>query len=295
MNASPRHFFAFSAALLAVSTILSTAMADGPRKKNPSSKFYVADIEGESQINTGERIEDLTKKSVHHAQGTIVETKKDATNAMVFSNGTGIFFDSDTKLEVKRFSQEPFTPNRTDMEVEPSISQTNSNLSRGTIGLCTSKMVAGSIMTYRTMHASVAIRGKKVVIETNDRQTTVSLLEGDVTVRGGEYDQGGQNLRPGQQAIITGGARGGPTTIQVQDIPPATIPDLDRKVTMACMAKNTVYFETTSRKNDVATSNNGTPSPFSESEEEIVAIPVNPANIPVDLTVSAARIGKQSR
>jgi hypothetical protein len=274
---------------------LSIASAENPRKKNPTSKFYVADVEGSAQINTGEKIEDLTNKSVHSAQGTIVETKKDATNAMVFSNGTGIFFDEDTKLEVKRFVQEPFTPNRTDMEMEPSISQTNSMLSRGTIGLCTSKMVAGSTMTYRTQHGSVAIRGRKVVIETSDKQTTVSLIEGDVTVRGGDYDMGGQNLRSGQQAVITPGAFGAPCSIQIQAIPADTMGALDKKVTMACMAKSTVYFETSQRKNDNATADNRSPSPFDEMADEIVAIPVAPADLPVQFTVSPSRIGNKSQ
>ncbi len=290
MNAPFRHHYAFSAALVFVSLGLLTAMGEGPRKKNPTSKFYVADVEGESQINTGEKIEDLTKKSVHQAQGTIVETKKDATNAMVFSNGTGIFFDSDTKLEVKRFAQEPFTPNRTDMDVEPSISQTSSMLTRGTVGLCTSKMVAGSTMTYRTAHASVAIRGRKVVIETSDKQTTVSLIEGDVTVRGGEYDMGGQNLKPGQQAVISPGVGGGAPSIQVQAIPAGTMAELDKKVTMACMAKNTVYFETANRKNDNAMENNRSPSPCDDQGDEIVAVPITPADIPVQFVVSNASI-----
>jgi len=270
-------------------------MADTPRKKNPTSKFYVADVEGEAQINTGEKIEGLTKKSVHSAQGTTVETKKDATNAIVFSNGTGIFFDSDTKLEVKRFVQEPFTPNRSDMEVEPSISQTRSILARGTVGLCTSKMVAGSTMTYSTQHGSIAIRGRKVVIETNDKQTTVSLIEGDVTVRGGDYDMGGQNLKTGQQAVITAGEGGAPSNIVIQAIPPGTMVDLEKKVTMACMARNTVYFETTQRKNDNASSNDRIPSPFDDNGDDIVAIPITRNDLPVQFTVSPARVGQPSQ
>jgi hypothetical protein len=274
--------------LFAVQFLTSSSIAEDLRKKNPTSKFFVTDVEGLSQVNTGERIDNLTKKSVYSAQGTIVETKSDATNAMVYSNGTGIFFDHDTRLEVRRFVQEPFTPNRTDMEVEPSISQTQSFLARGVVGLCTSKLVAGSSMSYRTPYASVAVRGRKIVIETNEKLTKVSLLEGDVTVRGGEYDAGGQTLQPGQQAIITPGQMGAPNSITIQSIPSGEVRALEDKVTVACMAKNTVYFEVADRK-----TNGGGKTAFDSPEQEIVPVVVVPANLPVPFVASPARIGNR--
>ena len=129
-----------------------------PKKKNPTSKLFVTDTQGGAEIETEDKIVELTKKSVHTAQGTVIETKKteegktpeSASSSMVYSNGTGIHFDPDTRLEVKKFVQEPFTPNRTDMEMEPSISQTQTYLSRGSVGICTSKLVAGSSMVYQT-------------------------------------------------------------------------------------------------------------------------------------------------
>lgn len=283
MKAFTRPLFLFGSLLSLVVLGGSLASAANLKRKNPTSKFYVADVEGVAQINTGERIEDLNKKSVYNAQGTVVETKKDATNAMVFSNGTGIFFDPDTRLEVKKFVQEPFTPNRTDMETEPSISQTQSYLVRGVIALCTAKLVAGSVMVYRTPHATVAIRGRKVVIEVSDSATKISLLEGDVTVRGGEFDVGGQTLKPGQQAIVTPGPVGSPADTQLQDVPARELPDLERKAAMACMAKNTVYFETAERQQE-------NPSPFDgDTTDDIRAIPVTPVDLPPQITVSPAR------
>ena len=272
--------------LFAVQFLPSSSLAEDLRKKNPTSKFFVTDLEGQSQVNTGEKIEELTKKSVYSAEGTIVETKPDATNALVYSNGTGIFFDHDTRLEVRRFVQEPFKPNRTDMEVEPSISQTQSFLPRGVIGICTSKLVAGSSMTYRTPYASVAIRGRKVVIETNDKLTKISLLEGDVTVRSGDNDSGGQTLRPGQQAIITPGRMGAPNSIAIQSIPQGEINSLDDKVTVACMAKNTVYFEVADRR-----TTQGGRTAFDNPEQEIVPVVVVPANLKTPFVASPARMG----
>ena len=139
-----RAFLGLAAALL----LASHSWADA--KKNPTSKFYVADVDGDAEIDTGDRVDDLTKSSVYNAEGTVVETKPNATNAMVFSNGTGIFFDQDTRVEVKQFDQEPFVPNRTDMDTEPSVSQTQAYVPRGTVGICTSQLVAGSSMNYQT-------------------------------------------------------------------------------------------------------------------------------------------------
>jgi hypothetical protein len=132
----------------------------------------------------------------------------------------------------------------------------------------------------------VAIRGRKVVIETNDKLTKVSLLEGDVTVRGGEYDSGGQTLRPGQQAIVTPGRMGTPNSIAIQSIPSGDVRGLEDKVTVACMAKNTVYFEVANRK-----TNAGSKTAFDNLEPEIVPVEVVPANLSTPFVASPARIG----
>ncbi len=243
--------------------------ADGEgKKKNPTSKLYVADVEGESSINTGDKIDDLTKKSVYSAEGTTIETKPDANNALVLSNGTGVFFDPDTKLEIKRFLQEPFTPNRNDLEVEPSVSQTSAFLPRGTVALCTGKMVAGSTMVYSTPQASVSIRGRKVVVQSSGNSTTVSLIEGDVTVRG-DLTGGGESLKPGQQAIITRNSPSEPPIIKIQEIPADQKEALGNRVSMACMARKTVYFETAERESN-----------------ELVPVVVVPGTIPPSISVS---------
>jgi hypothetical protein len=241
----------------AVLIALPAAAGTSAKKKNPGSKIYVSDVSGDATIGTENMLEDLSKRSVYTAQGTVIETKKSSGgergrtySTMVYSNGTGAFFDADTRVEVKRFSQEPFTPNRSDVEVEPSISQTQAFVARGVVGLCTSKLVAGSSMTYQTPHASVHIRGRKVVIEAGAEVTKISMLEGESTIRGGAADVGGYTLRAGEQAIIRRTEPGQPNEIQIGRIPPSEAPQLDDKVAMACMAKKTVYFEERIRKGD---------------------------------------------
>jgi hypothetical protein len=270
----------FFLAIFLVSAVSFAQSSDGKRK-NPTSKLYVADVEGIASINTGEKIEDLTKKSVHAAEGVILETKAESKDAIVLSNGTGIGFDADTRLEINRFLQEPFSPNRSDLETEPSVSQTAAMLSRGSVGLCTSKLVAGSSMIYSTRHASVAIRGRKVVIETTDNQTVVSLIEGDVTVRG-DMMAGGQTLKPGQQAIITRPSSFEPPVIVIQPIPKDDVKRLEDKVAIACMARQTVYFEVGERQNEGAADG--------AFGQDIVPVEVLPGTLTPNTTISPYKL-----
>ncbi len=322
-RSSPVHRLSAVAAALLVACVFGPLSAHGQaKKKNPTSKLYVSDIGGEAQIDIGESIQDLAKKSVFNAEGTVIQTQKadkeedknKIFSTMVFSNGTGAYFDQNTRVEMKKFVQEPFTPNRVDMDTEPSISQTQAFVARGAVGLCNSKQVAGSTMNYATAQGSVAIRGKKVVVEARDDETTISMLEGDSTVRAGALDLGGQTLKTGQQAIIRSGRAGGPNQVVIQNIPASELAALDDKVAQACMAKKTVYFEvrekqslggdgaagTTTNEGASTESGDGTlvtafdgntaTNTSSVSVGEIVVIPTVPTQLPVQFTVSPATL-----
>ncbi|MBI4621884.1 MAG: hypothetical protein HY736_01525 [Verrucomicrobia bacterium] len=267
------------------------------KRTNPASKVYFADVNGDAQIDTGNAIQDLSKRSVYTAEGAIIETKKSENDrdrrksfsTMVYSNGTGAFFDEDTRLEVKGFVQEPFLPNRVDAELEPSISNTHAFVSRGTVGLCNSKLVAGSKMNYQTPHGSVAIRGRKLVIETNRGVTKISMLEGDSTVRAGSMDMGGHMLKSGEQAIIRDGGVGQPNSIEISRIPPGEMPNLDEMVAMACMAKKTVYFEVRERTidgTDVATTKAAAPETTAASTRSVADDAAGAGNPPVATATS---------
>jgi hypothetical protein len=324
----PRSAWPASSFLAVALTLLAPALltAQGQRR-NPASKVYVTDVSGEAIIDTGETIADLTKRAVYTVQGSVIETKKPETAAdrnkyfstMVFSNGTGAFFDADTRVEVKRFMQEPFTPNRNDLEVEPSISQTQAFLARGAVGLCTSKLVAGSNMTYVTPLGSVSIRGRKLVIETSYDMTKVSMLEGESTVRAGPLDPGGHTLKSGEQAVIRRGPPGQANSIEIQKIPSEEGSLLDDRVAMACMARKTVYFEVREKQGDSLAASGGSDvnarndsaagaeetkaggATFSRvnafdgtapagTSQEIVPVEIIPTTLPVEYTVSTASL-----
>ncbi len=275
------------AAFLALTGLLSVATAPGlfaAGNRQATSQIYVTHLQGEALIDTGDLIEGLTPRSVYSAEGAVIETRENAENSMVFSNGTGVFFSPETRLEVRRFVQEPFSPVRNDLEIEPSISQALINLHRGSVGLCTSRQVAGSSMVYSTPHASVNIRGNRVVIEASEFETKISLIEGDVTVRAGENDAGGQTLQNGQQAIIRR-EPGQPPLFMIQPIPANESAALEQKVAMACLARRTVYF-------DVVDQGEAAGSAFDDvaGQQAIEPIEVIPSRPPVEFTVSTSTV-----
>ena len=264
-------------AAIATLSLASGLAAQTPaRKSSPTSKLYVADLTGQSQIEDGEHILKLAKNDVRSPEGTTIETKADSTDSLVLSNGTAIYVAPETRFEVKRFLQEPFTPNRNDLDDEPSVSQTVVHLVHGTLGLCTSKLVAGSTMSYQTPEATVTIRGRRLLIETFPNETRVSLLEGDVTVVGDE-SQGGETLHGGQRAIIHRATANGPAVIKVEPIADDQSSKLDDTVSLACISRRTVYFESV---------------PNANGSNELVAVRATPATAPTAYTVSPSRIGE---
>ncbi len=211
--------------------------------KGPAGKVYVSELEGLSEIDTRTRIREMVRQAVYDADDSIIETKAGATNTLVFSNGVGAFLDPETTLRVVRFTQQPFQPNRADLDIEPSVSRMFLSLRRGTVALCTGRLLPGSILEVTTPHATVAIRGRRVVIQTNEFGTIVSLLDGDVTARLGPDDASGQTLAASQRAVIRQGRLGDPRHIVVEPIPEELRRGLEDRAAFACMARQTVFFD----------------------------------------------------
>ncbi|HYC69733.1 MAG TPA: hypothetical protein VEB66_00915 [Opitutaceae bacterium] len=253
------------------------------RRTTPTAKFFVAEVKGESQITSGERVHEGRQASAYDAPGTVIETKADSHSAVVYSNGTGMFVDSDTRVEIERFSQEPFVPSQYTPDAEPSITQSNIFVSRGFVGVCTGQLVSGSTMSYSTAHAAVNVRGRKIGIRTSPEETVIYLLEGDVTVRSDARDFNGHVLRPGEQAVVRPGAAGQPASVTISPIPSDVMASLDERVTVACNARRTVSFETIDRAADGGGEGDG-------ESQEIVARPTVEAEVPTNLVVSPDRL-----
>lgn len=312
MKSKTTYLLLLGAAVVSALSPSAFAQRQLGKKKGPTSKIYLAETKGDSQIQNDEKVYTARQATAFDAPGTVIETKADSHNAFVYSNGTGMFVDQNTRVEIDRFVQEPFQPVRNqsaDAPVEPSISQSNVFVARGAVAVCTSQLVSGSTMNYGTPQAGVNIRSGKVSIQSEGNTTTIDLLDGDVTVRGGSNDIGGQQLRPGERAIITRGAIGQPPTISVGRIPENVMQALDERVSMACNARKTVTFETIEQKANVGLDGPSTelaagqdnPAPGqegagtgeaagAESDQEIVAKPTVPTTLPVNITVSADRL-----
>lgn len=306
--------------LLGVATLIATvpsafAQRQLGKKKGPTSKIYLAETVGNSQIQTGEKIYTARQATAFDAPGTVIETKEGAHNAFVYSNGTGMFVDQNTRVEIDRFVQEPFRAGRrstAEAPYEPSVSQSNVHVARGAVGVCTSQLVSGSSMLYSTPQAQVNIRGGKVSIETTADETIIDLLDGDITVRGGSRDVGGQILRPGERAVIRAAPAGLPPSITISQIPPEAIQASDERVNVACNAKKTVTFEVIEKKAeegldapaDAPAGEAGTPASTpaegapgedapeaaDNSDQEIVAKPTVPAETPTNIVISPDRL-----
>lgn len=296
-----------SLAALVAATPSAYAQRQLGKKKGPTSKIYLAEAIGDSQIQTGEKIYTARQATAFDAPGTVIETKAGAHNAFVYSNGTGLFVDQNTRVEIDRFVQEPFRPNRyttADAPFEPSISQSDVHVAHGAVGVCTSQLVSGSSMSYSTPQASVNIRGGKVSIETNADETIIDLLEGDITVRGGSKDIGGQVLRPGERAVVRSAPAGLPPTVTISRIPPEALKLSDERVSVACNAKKTVTFEVIEKKaeegldapaEEAAPATEGGPAATSPDgaaaeDQEIVAKPTVPSAPPTNIVISPDRL-----
>ena len=265
----PSAFFGL-VAIASVAFVPSVGLAQA-RTKNPAGRIYVASVDGVSQITAGDKIEALVLKATYFANGKAIETKSRGTVAMVFSNGTGMFLDPETQIEVTRFVQEPFVPGRTTMEIEPSVSQTDVFLFHGLTAVSTSKLAPGSTFIETTPLGSINLRDGKMVAEVNAELTRFTLLTGDATVRGGNLDLSGKLLRAGEQATLRAGLPGLPSSVVISKIVPVELAGYEEKANTAYLARKTVFFET-------------------DATDEILAIPVVPASLPVPATVSPAQL-----
>jgi hypothetical protein len=253
--------------------LLLATVGYGQDDKKPDSKVYISDTQGEATVIVQEgRKQDVAKREVYTAEGLIFETQKKSNQAFVLSNGSGVYMDEVSRLEIKKFVQEPFRPDRTDLEVEPSISRTNGFIPHGYVAICTPKIVAGSSMTYSTAFGEVRLSNNKLALNVKDDETVVLAIEGDITVTTGPNTF--ETLKSGHKATLS--KRG----IKIEEPSKEEMNFAVDKVTTACKARREVFFETLKRIETNA----------AKAKEEIVATPVVPAKLPTEFTISPARI-----
>ncbi len=251
----------FGAALCCVLVASAEAQTSVP------GKVYVAEVDGAVTFTFASKVSSLKKGDSTTAQGMWIETGPGASTILVYSNGTSIFIDEKTIVEIRRFVQKPFPGGVDTAVIEPSVSDTLANVKQGRVIITTNELAAGTSMVYLTPQSQVKIRGKEVVIEVKEQETRVLLLAGDATVTPQNAAPGsvGQTLHGGQMAIVQ---------IQVMPLDPEAASQVAPQVAAAERAQKIVVFGTAN----------------ADGAPDIQARAVVPVNLPVPLTVSPSTL-----
>ena len=268
------------ALLLSLVAPVARAQSQSAEAKGPVAKIFMAEAKGDAQIQIGEKIFPARQSAVFDAQGAVIETKAKSRIAVVFSDGTGLFLEENTRLEITRFVQQPLqvTGDGTlDVSRQLAVSETLVTITRGTVAICASPLLTGSSMVYNTPHASVILRGGKLAINVLAKETRVDLVEGDVTVRALGRDTGGQVLQAGERAAVLPARAADPEpAITITPIAEADRRKDEQNVAIACAARKAVTFET-----DEAAG---------AGDQEIVPRPTVPVDPPSNVVVSPDRL-----
>lgn len=254
------------------------AMLAGSAQDFLPGKIYVAEVAGGLSYTVGGSLIGLKKGDSLPVQGARSETGPTAHVVLVFSNGTSLYVDEKTIVQIVKFEQRPFAKGIDTTGSEPSVSHTVGRITQGRIIITTNQLATGTTMIYVTPHAEVRIRSQVVVIEVNDRQSRIIVVRGDVTVtpRNGSAPNDGQVLHSGQMIVVTDSSAGSPAVpLQVLAVNQALLDSLAPMLAAGERARLIVVFETV-------------PGP---GGPEIQANPVIPADLPVRLTVSPSTLG----
>ncbi len=297
--------------LFAAAGAMAVSAAPPPPGK-PTGKFYVAAVHGTADIFLKDgSIATLAPKAVYVADGAGIVTGADSSVTLVFSNSTSVTCADDTEMHILKFSQEPLKPNVTDLEDEPSVSQMQVYIDRGKVSVNTPNLAAGSSCTCFTAQGQIAIRNVQAVIDARPTETIVSMLSGDATARTDTLD-GGVHMQQGEQVILNNQVAGKPVPIQVQAIPVAQLVQLTAFAAETNMARKMVYFApvtgagisstafggatvaTNKSKSTDGSGSTDTGSVFDQNSpdsQNLQPVQVVPIDLPVQFTVSPARIG----
>lgn len=265
--------------------ILGTMLCCAPAlsalaQESVPGKVYVAEVSGGVTFVVGGKTIELKKGQTQPAQGARIDTAPGANLILVYSNGTSIFVDEKTAMEIRRFVQKPFPAGVDTAVIEPSSSDTMVSVTQGRVIITTNQLATGTSMIYLTPHAQVKIRGKEVVIEVRDQDTRITVVVGDATVTPLNAGPGGvgQVLHTGQMAIVTNASAttAAADLIRVMTVDPSVLNGFAAQIAAAERAQKIVLFETV--------------NPAGGRPPEIQAKAVVPVDLPVPLTVSPSTL-----
>jgi len=284
-HVKPRLGLALIAALAAVLGGTSTAQAqspmiyapggggmDTPITTNLVSKIYAVDVEGEAYVENGGMITPLSAREIYVAQGSTIYTSEESTASLVISNGTGIFLNESTRMTVTRAAQEPFEGERSDMINEPSVSNIQLEHQHGIMGICTSRLLAGTLLEVVTDEFITRIVDGKLVYERGPEGSSVTLVGGDATVQSGQiwYEGEGRTLKVRHKLFFPAD---GSEPVETQ-LSGSELAGMEGIVTIACLARRGVYFDVFG--DPVASDVITTPDEAGAPGGDIVGVPTTP-------------------
>lgn len=165
-------------------------------------KFFVSTVVGSVTCVTDGRVLEIKKGDTLDARGAILRTGPGEHVVVVFSNGTAVYLDENTRLDIETFEQEFFAPNN-NLGLEPSNSRLLAGLVSGRLFVSTPELRGGTSLVFNTDDASVALQSGQFVIEHSDAGTQVAVISGHATVNTRDSQNHpaafGQRLAAGEQ------------------------------------------------------------------------------------------------
>jgi len=171
-----------------------------------SGSLIVLDIKGEAEtfLPNGQLIQNKLTRGMIMSEGISLQTTQFSEVLILFSNGTTLTLEENSKLEILKFKQEPFLAddaNLEDSETEPSSSQLELNLPFGTFISQTKTLSKDSSYIINTPSGTVRVKGtqfqlgvdKTGSLKLDVSESTVSLTppgqsKGILVSKGGGID-----------------------------------------------------------------------------------------------------------
>jgi hypothetical protein len=228
--------------LLAAGFAWLTAAPFLPAQEWVLGKVFVIGVDGEVRATQEGRILPLRAGDTFFAKDLVFSSADDARASMVLSNQTGLFLAAGTRIEFSRFEQAPFIADPSRLDEEPSVSRLDATLYSGSVALCFSTPVFGSVATLRASGALCSVRGGQVVFDVSDELAVLHVVTGQATVRAGPDDVIGLLVNPGESASIwVGPARLAPV-VEIETTSPDTSDRLSEMLASACLSRRAVFF-----------------------------------------------------
>jgi hypothetical protein len=232
------------------------------------------------------------------SQGYVINTGKNSSVVLVFSNGATLNLAQDSTLAIDEFTQDPFAEELevSKLTAEPSVSKTKLNLSRGELVGNVKKLNydAGSSFDIQTPVGAAGIRGTtfRLVFRpdgTGKAFFSLTTVEGNVVLSSGTVNLPGETSVPDNKEVevvidITVDETTGEISIVVGSAPPVVVRDASAS-SIAAVAEVAQQIATAVAQVSFTASGTTPPSASTDPEGETPpppAVPSTPRTTPAD-------------